>query len=500
MPKTISTHTGSAAHRDHNIRNPKATDKQDHIDKGLRHQNEIIVDERPRDAYQRLFGASLEKYNAGQIAKGHPERVIEDYFAHIQGDAKKHPVYEMIVQIGDRKDTGIDCPVEKACMREFLAGWRERNPNLEVIGAYLHADEADGTAHMHIDYIPVIRDCKRGLEVQTGLSRALGQQGFEKGKSYKDTPQIRWEARENAALEAICMAHGIEIHHPMRDGAEERREHLDTAIYKAQEALKDAQAGVSMAQDNADAVLQQMVDTGEQLVEMLSELGEAQKTLDSAQGDIKALAARESALKGQISALEGQIGTLEGQRTALTADVAKLEAKKETLTAAEVEALKGTKTLTGALKGVTYTEYEALKKTAARVDDMEREVVSAREEVRQAYADANQQLAVHKQRLNKEYQDLTNKAFAAGDLNITVRMQRDLEAAEKERDKLRRQVSVFREAIERLKDLAPAIWNKITEFLHPKLTAIEKEFEKPEHQPKAPRVARWDNRNDHDER
>lgn len=486
MPKTISTHTGSAAHRDHNVRNPKATDKQEHIDKSLKDQNEIIIDEKPRDAYQRLFGAALEKYNAGQIAKGHPERVIEDYFAHIQGDAKKHPVYEMIVQIGDRNDTGIDCPVEKECMREFLAGWKERNPNLELIGAYLHADETDGTAHMHIDYIPVIRDCKRGLEVQTGLSRALGQQGFEKGKSYKDTPQIRWEARENAALEAICRSHGIEIHHPMRDGAEERREHLDTATYKAQEALKEAEAEVIMAQDNVSSVLQQLVDTGEQVVE-------AQKELFFVQEEVNTLSVQQSALEGQISALEGQITSLESKKVALTADVAKLETKKETLTAAEVEALKGTKTLTGGLKGVTYTEYEALKKTASKVDEMEREVVSARQEVKDAYASANRQLAEHKQRLNDEYQRLTNKAFYTGDLNMTIRLQRDLEAAEFERDKLRKQVNVFREAIDKLKELAPAIWNTITNFLAPKLKTVEKEYEAPEKQPKPPRVARWSN-------
>ena len=278
MPKTISTHTGSAAYRAHNIRDPKATDKQDHIDKSLKHMDEIIIDEKPRDAYQRLFGAALERYNAGQIAKGHPERVIEDYFAHIEGDAKKHPIYEMIVQIGDRNDTGIDCPVEKECMREFLAGWKERNPNLELIGAYLHADETDGTAHMHIDYIPVIRNCSRGLEVQTGLSRALGQQGFEKGKSYKDTPQIRWEARENAALEAICRSHGIEIHHPMRDGAEERREHLDTATYKAKAALEEVE----------------------------NELVGASTALEKAQGEVKTLSTQKDALTGQISSLESE--------------------------------------------------------------------------------------------------------------------------------------------------------------------------------------------------
>lgn len=301
MPKTISTHTGSAAYRAHNIRDPKATDKQEHIDKSLKHMDEIIIDETPRAAYQRLFGAALEKYNAGQIAKGHPERVINDYYAHIEGDAKKHPVYEMIVQIGDRNDTGIDCPVEKECMREFLSGWKERNPNMEVIGAYLHADETDGTAHMHIDYIPVIRDCKRGLEVQTGLSRALGQQGFEKGKSYKDTPQIRWEARENAALEAICRSHGIEIHHPMRDGAEERREHIDTATYKAKAALEEVE----------------------------NELAEASTTLKNVQGEV-------NTLSGQKDALNGQISRLESQRDQMIADSNQFE----TATKEKIEALR----------------------------------------------------------------------------------------------------------------------------------------------------------------
>jgi hypothetical protein len=43
--------------------------------------------------------------------------------------------------------------------------------------------------------------------------------GFPKGDKYKDTPQTRWEARENAALEKICNDYVIEVHHPMRGKA-----------------------------------------------------------------------------------------------------------------------------------------------------------------------------------------------------------------------------------------------------------------------------------------
>ena len=50
-----------------------------------------------------------------------------------------------------------------------------------------------------------------------------------------------------------------------------------------------------------------------------------------------------------------------------------LQTKKDVLTAAEVEALKGEKNILGGLKGVTYKEYEALKRTAEKVESMEAE-------------------------------------------------------------------------------------------------------------------------------
>lgn len=50
-----------------------------------------------------------------------------------------------------------------------------------------------------------------------------------------------------------------------------------------------------------------------------------------------------------------------------------LQTQKDILTAAEVEAIKGEKTILGGLKGVTFKEYEALKRTAEKVESMEAE-------------------------------------------------------------------------------------------------------------------------------
>jgi len=270
--KTITTHNGSTANRDHNIRNPKTTNVQDHIDKSLSHMNEIIVDENHRDAYKRLFGAALDEYNAKQER---PERIIKDYYNHICADAKKHPVYEMIVQIGDRNDTGIYAPTERAVIKEFIAGWSKRNPSLELIGAYIHADESNGTLHAHLDYIPVAHSYKKGLRVQNGLVKALGQQGFLTAKYGKETAQIRWERRENEALEKICNAYGIEVHHPFED-----KKHLNTSDFIAkQKALEDVQ---------------------KQTEKITVELRDAQES-------INVLKAQEDVLQGKLEGLQGEI-------------------------------------------------------------------------------------------------------------------------------------------------------------------------------------------------
>lgn len=298
MAKTISTHNGSSANREHNIRNPRATDKQEHIDKSLKGNNEILHDEKPREAYKRIFGEALDKYNAKQTRD---DRKIGSYFSHIEKDAKKHPVYEMIVQIGDRNDTGIDAPEERACLKEFYEGWAERNPHLECIGAYIHADETDGTVHMHIDYVPVATGYKRGMEVQNGLVKALEQQGFT--KEGKLTAQIQWEKRENAVLEAICERHGIEIVHP--EG--EKRKHLDTDIYKAQEQLKELQQEV----DIAETVMENCQEIAEiykqDADDALQKLSEASESLKSVQAEVLSLERQKTVLEGEIGDLEDNL-------------------------------------------------------------------------------------------------------------------------------------------------------------------------------------------------
>ena len=205
-PKTITFNAGAQYSRGHNIRDPRYTDEQKHIDKSLSINNEVICDEPVREAYHRLFDAALQEYNDKQRRS---DRRIDDYYVKIRDSKVQHPVYEVIVQIGDKDDTGNAAVEEKAVLREFAQTWSERNPNLHMIGAYIHADEPNGTVHMHLDYIPVA-DCKgkRGMDLQNSYIAALGQQGFVSTKA-SETAQMMWEDSQRECLEEMCRKHGI---------------------------------------------------------------------------------------------------------------------------------------------------------------------------------------------------------------------------------------------------------------------------------------------------
>ena len=110
------------------------------------------------------------------------------------------------------------------------------NPNLVLIGAYYHADEV-GVPHVHVDYVPVAHGYQKGMSTQTGLVKALGEQGFY--KSGKKTAQIQWQQRENNVLEALCRERGFDVIHPQ---AGKGVKHLEKEDYILQQRLHDLEA------------------------------------------------------------------------------------------------------------------------------------------------------------------------------------------------------------------------------------------------------------------
>lgn len=218
----------------------------EHIDQKRTHENVTLVDIPIKQAYDELFGEALAAYNAKQRRA---DRKIASYYEHVKGlKTGEKLFYEDVVQWGSKDDFTNEKTRQtaKKCLIEYVKGFQERNPNIKLIGAYIHMDEA--SPHLHLDYIPVATGYKRGLSVRNSFSRALHEMGFEQDpETRKDNAAVQWKKHERAVFGDICAAHGLEV--------EEER----------------ASRG-SLSVDEYKAVKDQMIGDIEQEVEPLREL------------------------------------------------------------------------------------------------------------------------------------------------------------------------------------------------------------------------------------
>lgn len=317
MSVTISTHNGSQVRTAHNIRAESCVEKQEHID--LSRPHEIWKHETIVHAYERLFGAAVEEYNSRQQR---PERRIKNYLAQIQKDAKKHPCYEMIVGV-----YGEDCSdrLGKSILRAYVADWQRRNPQLELIGAYYHADEQGRAPHVHLDYIPVSSSYKKGLRIQTGLNRALKDMGYEKQGNL--TAQIQWEKAENTALEYFCRSSGLDVEHPQLGKGVQ---HQETELYKISQELKKAQ-------EELEATERELTEMADNAAQSRSDALKLRRGIESLQSHLNALQAKYELVGSFSSAMP--------------------------MSLEEIRALKPVKSFTG-IKGISLNDIEILRSMA----------------------------------------------------------------------------------------------------------------------------------------
>lgn len=279
MGITISIHhAGGKANRGHNIRDERAIKNQTHIDKNR--DIEIWRDETESRAYRRIFGASVKRYNEKQTRE---DRKIKSYLTEVKKNAKMYTSYECIVQIGNR-DNQIDEQTERLILERFVKEWDTRNPNVDLYGVYYHKDE-EGGRHLHLDYIPVAHGYKRGMDTQAGLAKALSEQGFVQEGGV--TAQTQWQQRENQALEKICREFGLEVEHPMRDGKEKAREHLETEQYKATAQLRETIEAIEQNKEDSAYLQQKMEEKSRKVEELEQRITRKEEKLESLQGAVK---------------------------------------------------------------------------------------------------------------------------------------------------------------------------------------------------------------------
>lgn len=229
MKRTISAEVGKGS-VNHNSRKFKAAN----VDPDRTHLNVEYCNEPIKQVYHKLFDEALERYNAKQTRS---DRRIENYYEKIRAGKQENPFHELIIQIGNRDDTGSGTEIgeqAKVALDEYFQGFRERNPNLYVFSAHLHMDEA--TPHIHIDFVPFTTGSKRGLDTRVSLKQALAAQGF-RGGTRGATEWNQWVLSEKEELAIAMFRHSFEWE---QNGSHE--EHLSVIDYKKQERTKELAA------------------------------------------------------------------------------------------------------------------------------------------------------------------------------------------------------------------------------------------------------------------
>lgn len=203
----------------------------DNVDKNRTKDNIEYENISLENAYHNLFDEALKRYNDRQKRN---DRKIKNYLEHIQKGKQEKPFYEIIVQVGNKNDMGVNThnkDLSKAILDEYMKEFQKRNPNLYVFNAHLHMDEA--TPHLHIDFIPFTSNSKRGLDTRVSMKQALSSQGF-KGGTREETEWSQWVNSEKQELSKVMLEHNVEWEYQGND-----KEHLSVLDYKKQERTKE---------------------------------------------------------------------------------------------------------------------------------------------------------------------------------------------------------------------------------------------------------------------
>ena len=232
------------------------------VDPSRSHLNVEFCKEDIRTVYHELFDAAQQRYNARQTRS---DRRIADYYEKIASSRQEKPFHEIVLQIGNKDDTGISsemAALARQCLEAYVRGFQARNRTLRMFSAHLHMDEA--TPHVHIDFVPYITGSKRGMDTRVSLKQALAQMGFV-GGTRSATEWNLWVQREKQVLADIMQEHGIEWE---QLGTHE--EHLSVLEYKKQERSKEVKeldsaiaqkrTKVEKIEDTLQAVQKQVVD------------------------------------------------------------------------------------------------------------------------------------------------------------------------------------------------------------------------------------------------
>ena len=207
--------------RQHNLRNYGEGKLPSNVDASRTEHNIVWKDESTAHAYHRIFDDAVSEYNAKQKRK---DRQIKDYRTHILNSKNgEKEFYEDVLQWGKQEDF-IEHPewrdIAKECLLEYIEGFEDRNPGLELIGAYIHMD-AEGYKNGVQKRNSLDRAMRNLIAVRTGSEYSPRPDEKDASGKCTDNATKQWKEMERAHFKKICIRRGLavdgEIKTPERD-------------------------------------------------------------------------------------------------------------------------------------------------------------------------------------------------------------------------------------------------------------------------------------------
>lgn len=279
-------------------------------DAALAAENEHWIGEPYRtdaDRFNAIFQESVDSFNAKQTRadrkmgeeSSKPERqksyydgIVDGTFCYGSGKQKETPIYEVVLQIGNRDDNGVttaDFDVQhwkelkhsgrEAEASEYVLQHLNNSPNKErtkrilhraveriqnldpehliVARADLHGDEPAGTCHCHLALILRGTGYSSGMESRVASVRALEQMGFVKTPDQEyGIVQLHEKFKEVVAeeMKADALEHGYPAIERKADSGEHRK-HTDVETFRQMAAQQAELNKVTKQQEDTQRKL-----------------------------------------------------------------------------------------------------------------------------------------------------------------------------------------------------------------------------------------------------
>ena len=217
--------------------------------------------------FNKLWQEDVDEYNSRQTRKNLKK---DNYFKELRENKKNEPIKEMIIQIGNKDNMGRDNPENrekaKKVLLDFYKNFEKNYPDLKILGAVLHIDEA--TPHLHLTTTPYTENHgKNGLRHKQAWDEAYKNMGFKPEHSLLNKEEKKpivfngWRNHVQKLLDEAMNEQGFQ-----RQDQNVKHKHMSVKDYKEWADFKNEQEEKLNQYEEIKQYYKQQLDSTQQKI------------------------------------------------------------------------------------------------------------------------------------------------------------------------------------------------------------------------------------------